>query len=195
MSLEIQPLSFYLLIIFQVAQLSLALTPVQNPQSPLQQSFPSWQLKPVLAQQRKTQQFPFGAGCVSFRREDSSAGNQGDPCHQNTPRVGGKGEKTRTINQHWFPGSPSGSYSVPEWTLGIVAKEIREPCVIDSCEDWKKRDKTTLPQNLEVHRRHCGFIAGYCPRAAENKRGSICINSASPFLEWHGVCNPLLGAG
>lgn len=41
MSLEIQPLSFYLLIIFQAAQLSLALTPVQNPQSPLQQSFPS----------------------------------------------------------------------------------------------------------------------------------------------------------
>lgn len=42
MSLETQPLPFYFPIAFQAAQLSPALTPVENPLPPLQQFFPGW---------------------------------------------------------------------------------------------------------------------------------------------------------
>lgn len=193
MSLEIQPLPFYLLIIFQAAQLSLALTPVQNSQSPLQQSFPGWLFRARTKQHQKGRAGNFLLGWAAWAPEEEVVPleSRGAPYCRSTPRRGGKGEKIGTSNQHWLPGSLSGSYSVPVWTLDMVAKEIRQACVIGSYEDWKKRDNPTLPQNTEVQRRHHGFIPGSCPKAAENERGSTSSSSASHSLESHGKCNPL----
>lgn len=68
MSLEIQLLPFYLPIAFQAAQLSPALTPVENPLSPLQQFFPGWLFRACSSTTEEELAISFWDGLCELRK-------------------------------------------------------------------------------------------------------------------------------